>query len=142
VPDQAVILFDGVCNLCNAWVLFVIDRDPRARFVFAPLQGDAAVTLLRARGYVGDTASPATVVLVEGERVYDRSTAVLRILRRLGGLWPLLALLLAIPRSVRDPIYDWVARRRYGWFGRSDRCRLPTPELRARFLTEEGTPSR
>ncbi|MBA2459308.1 MAG: thiol-disulfide oxidoreductase DCC family protein [Gemmatimonadales bacterium] len=130
---RAVVLFDGVCNLCNAWVRFVIDRDPRGRFVFAPLQGERAAALLREQGYRG--APLASIVLVENGRVYDRSTAVLRIARRLRGLWPVLGLLLAIPRPVRDVMYDWIGRRRYRWFGRQDQCAVPTPELRSRFLT-------
>jgi predicted DCC family thiol-disulfide oxidoreductase YuxK len=131
---RPVVLFDGVCNLCNASVLFVIDRDPRGRFAFAPLQGDEAGALLRQRGYDTDPENPASILLVEGDRVYDRSTAALRIARRLSGLWPALSLLMAIPRPLRDAAYDWAARRRYRWFGRLDACRLPTPELRSRFL--------
>ncbi|MBA3258928.1 MAG: thiol-disulfide oxidoreductase DCC family protein [Gemmatimonadales bacterium] len=128
----AVVLFDGVCNLCNAWVLFVIDRDPRGRFAFAPLQSEGAAALVRRRGYAG--APLATIVLIEDGRVYERSTAVLRIVRRLSGLWPALSLLLAVPRPIRDAVYDWSARRRYRWFGRQDACRVPTPGLRSRFL--------
>ena len=131
---KAVILFDGVCNLCNAWVLFVIDRDPGARFAFAPLQGDVAAALLRERRYQSRPDFPASIVLIEEGRVYDRSTAVLRIFRRLTGLWPALSVLLAIPRVPRDLVYDWCARRRYRWFGRLEACRLPTAELRSRFL--------
>ena len=131
---KAVILFDGVCNLCNAWVLFVIDRDPGARFAFAPLQSDVAAVLLRERRYASKPDFPASIVLIEGDRLYDRSTAVLRIFRRLSGLWPALSVLLAIPRVPRDLVYDWCARRRYRWFGRLEACRLPTAELRSRFL--------
>ncbi len=131
-------MFDGVCNLCNGWVLFVIDRDPRGRFAFAPVQSDAAADLLRERGYpLSDPDAPASILLIEGQRVYDRSTAVLRILRRLNRLWPAFSVLLLVPRAVRDPIYDWIARRRYRWFGRQETCRIPTPELRGRFL-EDG----
>lgn len=129
---SAVVLFDGVCNLCNAWVQFVIDRDPRGRFVFAPLQSEGAAALLRHRAYAGTPL--ASIVLIEDGRVYDRSTAVLRIVRRLSGLWPALSLLLAVPRPIRDVVYDWSARRRYRWFGRQDACRVPTPELQSRFL--------
>lgn len=125
-------LFDGVCNLCNAWVRFVIDRDPGGRFAFAPLQSELAERLLRERGYVGEPL--ATVLLVDGPRVYDRSTAALRIVRGLRGGWPMLAALLAVPRALRDPVYGWLARRRYRWFGRTETCRLPSPEIRDRFL--------
>jgi predicted DCC family thiol-disulfide oxidoreductase YuxK len=115
-------------------VLFVIDRDPHGRFAFAPLQSDVAAGLLRERRYESNADFPASIVLIEGERVYDRSTAVLRIVRGLSGLWPALSVLLAIPGRLRDLVYDWSARRRYRWFGRLEACRLPTAELRSRFL--------
>jgi len=132
VPMRRTILFDGVCNLCNASVLFVVDRDPEARFTFAALQSDEARRLLAERGYQG--ADLSTVLLVEGERVYERSTAALRVARHLSGAWPVLYAFLVVPRPVRDAVYAWVARNRYRWFGKEDACRVPTPELRARFL--------
>jgi predicted DCC family thiol-disulfide oxidoreductase YuxK len=128
-----VILFDGVCNLCNASVLFVIDRDPRGAFAFAALQSEYGMSLLRDHGYRGDALT--TVLLLEDGRLYDRSTAALRIARRLSGLWPLLSGFRIVPRPLRDLVYDWLARHRYRWFGRTDTCRVPTPELRSRFLT-------
>ena len=129
---MAIVLFDGVCNLCNASVLFVIDRDPRGRFAFAPLQSEYAAGLLREHEYSADAL--ASVVLVENGRVYDRSSAALRIARHLSGFWPALSALTIVPKPVRDFLYDWLARRRYRWFGRTDACRVPTPELRTRFL--------
>lgn len=134
-----VILFDGVCNLCNGLVQFVIDRDPYARFVFAPLQGDEARRLLAARRHAGGDLG--TVLLVEDGRVYDRSTACLRIARHLSGAWPLAYAFILVPRPLRDLVYGWVARNRYAWFGREESCRIPTPELRARFLTEAPAPA-
>ena len=128
----AILLFDGICNLCNAWVVFVIDRDPGGRFAFAPLQSPEAVRLLADRGYLGMELS--SVLLIEGGRVYERSTAALRVARRLTGAWPLLSVFLLAPRAVRDAVYDWVGRNRYRWFGRQDVCRVPAPELRGRFL--------
>lgn len=129
---QRIVLFDGVCNLCNASVLFVVDRDPGGLFAFAPLQSPEARQLLAERGYEGTDLS--TVLLVEGDRVYERSTAALRVARTLTGGWPLLYAFMVVPRPVRDAVYAWVARNRYRWFGREDACRIPTPELRARFL--------
>ena len=131
-----VVLFDGVCNLCNGAVLFVIDRDPAARFRFAALQSDEARRLLAPHGpdVTRRAAELSSIMILEEGRVYDRSTAALRIARRLSGLWPLLYAAIVIPRPLRDAVYDFVARRRYGWFGREEACRLPTPELRARFL--------
>jgi predicted DCC family thiol-disulfide oxidoreductase YuxK len=129
---RSVVLFDGVCNLCNRSVLFVIDRDPHGHFAFAPLQSDEGQRLLAA--YAPGETDLSSVVLVEGGRAYTRSTAALRIARRLTGLWPLLRVFFLVPRPLRDGVYDWIARNRYRWFGREDACRVPTPELRARFL--------
>jgi predicted DCC family thiol-disulfide oxidoreductase YuxK len=129
-----VVLFDGVCNLCSWSVNFIIDRDPGARFRFAPLQSAEGRRLLARFGL---PAEPITsMVLVEQDRCFTRSTAALRIARNLGGAWPLAYVFMLVPRPVRDVIYDWVARHRYRWFGRSDACRVPTPELRSRFLEE------
>jgi predicted DCC family thiol-disulfide oxidoreductase YuxK len=133
---KALLLFDGVCNFCNAAVLFVIDRDPHERFVFAPLQSDLGQRSLRARGL--DAAALAdgaqgSMVLIEGDAVYMRSTAALRVARGLRWPWPLLYLGMLLPRFLRDAAYSAFAARRY-WFGQNDSCRIPTPELRRRFL--------
>ena len=130
--DHALILFDGVCNLCNGAVNFIIDRDPDGYFRFAPLQSDVAQEHLAGTPAAGTTLD--TIVLVENGTPYMRSTAALRIARRLTAPWPLLALFLAVPRPLRDAVYNGIARNRYDWFGRRDQCRLPTPELKARFL--------
>ena len=130
--EPALILFDGVCNLCSSAVRFVIARDPHGRFRFASLQSDAAA--LRLQPFAGVTASLDTIVLIEGDRLFTRSAAALRIARRLTFPWPLTYLLIAVPPPVRDWAYDFVASRRYRWFGRTDACLLPTPELRDRFL--------
>lgn len=129
---HALLLFDGVCNLCNTTVNFVIDRDPAGYFRFAALQSEAAAPHLARYGL--DAAVLDSVVLIEDGRVYRKSTAALRVARRLRGAWPLLRLLLAVPRPLRDAVYDLVAANRYRWFGRRDACRIPTPALRARFL--------
>jgi len=132
VDEHAVVLFDGVCNLCNDSINFVIDHDPDGYFKFASLQSDEAGALLAQYGLDGDYLD--SIVLVEAGRVYRNSSAALRITRKLSGAWPLLYALVVVPRPVRDWVYDWVARNRYKWFGKRDQCRLPTPELRARFL--------
>lgn len=129
---HAFVLFDGVCNLCNGSVNFIIDRDPEGYFKFASLQSEEAEAIMRRVGISG--ASLESIVLVEGGRVYRRSDAVLRIARKLKGLWPALALFSIVPRPIRDWVYDWIARNRYRWFGKRDTCRIPTPELRSRFL--------
>jgi predicted DCC family thiol-disulfide oxidoreductase YuxK len=128
------VLFDGVCKLCDAAVLFLIDRDPRAILRFASLQSDTARELLESVGGTVETDPPKSILLVENGRVYERSTAALRIARHLEGAWKLLGLLLVVPAPVRDLVYRWIASNRYRWFGRSPTCRVPTPQIRARFL--------
>jgi predicted DCC family thiol-disulfide oxidoreductase YuxK len=129
-----VVLFDGVCNLCNGWVNFLIDRDPQGVLRFASLQSSAAGDLLRSAGHAQPAAEPETILFVDGGRVFERSAAVLRMVRYLSGGWWLLGALAVVPRPVRDLVYRWIARHRYAWFGKSETCRVPTPELRARFL--------
>jgi predicted DCC family thiol-disulfide oxidoreductase YuxK len=131
--EGPVILFDGVCNLCDASVRFVIDRDPDARFRFAPLQSPAAAALLARHGRTAP-AAPQAVLLVEAGRVWEGADAALRIARRLRGPWRLVGALAAVPRPLREAAYRLVARNRFRWFGRRESCRVPTPELRARFL--------
>jgi predicted DCC family thiol-disulfide oxidoreductase YuxK len=127
-----VILFDGVCNLCNAFVDFVITRDPDAQFRFASLQSDAARRLLS--GVELGAPRGDTVVLIERGQVFTRSEAALRIARRLGAPWSFAYPLVAVPRSIRDWFYQAVARNRYRWFGKREACRVATPDLRRRFL--------
>ncbi|MBA2671698.1 MAG: DUF393 domain-containing protein [Gemmatimonadetes bacterium] len=133
---EAVVLFDGVCNLCNASVLFVIDRDPTGYFRFAPLQSREAQRRLDQLG-CGAAGDLSSIVLLEGGRCYRRSSAALRIARRLRGLWPLLYGFSVVPAPVRDLVYAWIARNRYRWFGQAAECRIPSPELRSRFLAPD-----
>jgi predicted DCC family thiol-disulfide oxidoreductase YuxK len=130
--STAVILFDGVCNLCNGAIQFVIERDPAAHFHFAALQSDAAARLIECSGV--RHALPDSIVLVEDGRVFTRSTAALRIARHLRFPWPAAYVMIVVPRPLRDWIYNLVARNRYAWFGRREVCMVPTPTLRARFL--------
>jgi len=130
---SATILFDGVCNLCNGFVQFVIGRDPHARFRFAALQSTAAASLLRDAGVTAPL--PDSIVLVQGGRVYTRSTAALRVARGPRLPLPLCYACIIVPRFIRDRVYDVIAAHRYRWFGRRDSCMLPTPELERRFLT-------
>jgi predicted DCC family thiol-disulfide oxidoreductase YuxK len=128
----AVVLFDGVCNFCNSTVKFIVDRDPAGYFQFAPLQSETA------RRILADFEPPSgfldSIILVEDGNCYGRSSAALRILRRLGGPWAFAYPLLLVPRPIRDAAYDWFARRRYRWFGKRSECSVPPPEMRARFL--------
>jgi len=129
---SSVILFDGICNLCNGFVDFVIARDRAAHFRFASLQSDAARRVLSEVN--AEHPLPDSFVLVEDGRVFTRSEAALRIARRLGVPWSLAYPLMVVPRPFRDWAYDVVARNRYRWFGKRETCRVPTPDLRRRFL--------
>lgn len=130
--SHAVVLFDGVCNLCDGLVNFLIEHDPEGTLRFAALQSEAASPYLeRCRLTAGLLEG---IVLVEADRFSSESTAVLRIFWRLGGPWRIVAALLVVPRPIRNAAYRWIARNRYRWFGRRDACRVPTPELEGRFL--------
>ena len=133
--EHPVVLFDGVCNLCNGTVQFIVDRDPAGRFRFASLQSEAGARVLREHGREPPAGDPDSIVLVEGGTLYEHSSAALRIARRLGFPWSLGVVGLAVPRLARDAVYRFIARNRYRWFGREESCRVPTPALRARFLT-------
>ena len=130
--DHPILLFDGVCNLCNGSVRFVVDHDPEGTFRFAPLQSETAEDLLAEVGF--DDYDFGTVVLVEGDEYYTKSEAALRVARDLESPWSWLWSFRVVPRVVRDWVYDVVAEYRYTVFGRQDRCMVPTPELRERFL--------
>ncbi|MEO8277729.1 MAG: thiol-disulfide oxidoreductase DCC family protein [Thermoanaerobaculia bacterium] len=131
-PVAGTLLFDGVCNLCNGSVQWVIRHDPDARFHFASLQSNAARVLLVRHALPTDAME--TMVLVDGDRHWVKSDAALEVLRRVGGGWSFLRLFKVVPRPLRDGVYGWVARNRYRWFGQLESCWLPTPELRGRFL--------
>ena len=134
--EELILLFDGVCNLCNAWVRFVIRHDPApARFRFAALQSEAGQALLRARAHSDRAEALDSLVLVEGNRLFIRSSAALRVFGKLGLPWSLLRVFLLVPLPLRDACYRWVARNRYRWFGRRETCMLPDVELRSRFLS-------
>jgi predicted DCC family thiol-disulfide oxidoreductase YuxK len=134
VADGPIILFDGVCNVCDASVNWIIRRDRRGRFRFAALQSPAGERLQREHGL--DPTVLDTMIFLEGGRVYSRSTAALRIVRGLGFPYSLAYPLVVFPRPIRDLVYDAFARRRYGWFGRKDECMIPSAEVRERFLID------
>lgn len=137
LPD-GLILFDGVCLLCSAWVRFVVRRDPGARFRFVAVQ-DAVGRGMAARLGI-DEAAPETNAVALGGRAFFKSDAALAVLGQLPG-WRWTTVLRAVPRPVRDWIYDRVARNRYRLFGRTDTCMVPTPDLASRFLKGEGAGS-
>lgn len=130
--NSNVLLFDGVCNLCNGVVQFVIRHDAAGRFRFAALQSDAGQTLLRQFGL--STTQFDSFVYVKDGQFYTESTAALHVARDMGGAMSLLWGLMIFPRFIRDAVYRWVARNRYRFFGRQESCMIPTPELKSRFL--------
>jgi predicted DCC family thiol-disulfide oxidoreductase YuxK len=130
--NKPIVLFDGVCNLCSAVVVFTIERDPKRKFMVAPLQSDTGQALLKKFNLSAERFD--SFVLIEDDRCYSRSTATLRVVRRLTGLWPVLYALIIIPRPIRDWIYDFVAKNRYRWFGKKDQCMVPTADVKSRFL--------
>lgn len=126
-----VILFDGDCNFCDASVQFIINRDPKGIFHFASLQSEAGQELLQKHNVPADIDS---MILIENEKVFYKSSAALRICRHLQGAWKLLYALIVIPSPIRNVVYDVVARNRYKWFGQKESCMLPPPSIRKRFL--------
>ena len=138
-------LFDGVCNVCDASVNFIIEHDKAAHFKFAALQSAEGTRLAAENGLESATAKQDetasdlipidSVILIEDGRAYTHSAAALRILRRLGAPWSWAYVLVIVPRPIRDWAYRLFARYRYRIFGRKDQCMLPSPEVRARFLT-------
>lgn len=129
-----LILFDGVCNLCAWAVRFIIERDPRGVFRFASLQSELGRKLLAEHGI--DPSQTDSFILIENGVAYVESTAALRVARHLSGLWPICHFAILLPRLVRDPVYRFIARNRYRWFGKQESCMIPTPELKSRFLDQ------
>ena len=127
-----VIFFDGFCVLCNGLVDFVIQRDRSRRYRYATLQSEFGQRMQRRLSL--PTHSFETFILVEGGNSYIKSTAALRVLRNMPGLWPLLYGFVLVPRPLRDAVYSWVGKNRYRWFGRRSNCRLPSGEERSLFL--------
>ena len=127
-----IILFDGVCNLCNGAVDFILDRDPSGHYAFASLQSGAGQEILSRYGL--STKDFDSLVLVKGGKVYKKSRAALEISSKLNGAWPLLQVFKIIPRFAGDGLYNFIARNRYNFFGKREICRFPTPDIRSRFL--------
>lgn len=134
MPVQPIILFDGVCNFCNNAVNFVIERDPKSIFKFATIQSSVAQQILKS--YNLDNAEMNSFVLIENDKIYIRSTAALRVCRRLNGLWPLMYGFIIVPKLFRNGIYNWIAKNRYTWFGKKEVCMVPSPDVTARFLNK------
>lgn len=127
-----IVLFDGVCNLCNKSVQFILKRDKKKQFLFASLQGKFGQEVLKKHNF--STESLNTLILIEGDKVFIRSTGVLRMMKHLGGRWSLLYGFIIFPAIIRDAVYNWVSKNRYKWFGKREECMIPTAELKERFL--------
>jgi len=130
--NKKIVLFDGVCNLCSNSVQFILKRDKKNQFLFGSIQGRTG------QEYLAKFNLPATTLnsfmLVEGDTLYNRSTAALRMLKHLGGGWSLLYAFIIVPEFIRNAVYDLVAKNRYKWFGKKEECWVPTPALKAKFL--------
>ncbi len=127
-----IILFDGVCNLCNTSVTFIIKRDKKDIFRFAALQSDPGAEFIKKHGI--DTSKTDSIILIDGDTHYERSTAALKIAKHLSGGYPLLYAFMIIPNFIRNRVYDYIAKNRYKWYGKKESCMIPTPELKAKFL--------
>lgn len=133
---KSIIFFDGVCNLCNASIDFIIQRDSDDTFLVGALQDELSREILDE--FEVDKDYLDSLVLLESGEIFYRSTAALKIAKNLSGLWPALYPLIYLPKWLRDPVYDWIARNRYRWFGKKSTCRLPSPEEKAKFLSKEN----
>ena len=129
---EPLILFDGVCNLCNAWVRFVIRRDPTGIFRFAAQQSPIGQTIIEE--HLTGASQLSSVILIEDNAIYLESDAVLRILARLAPPWSWITFFRIVPRRVRDACYRFIAKHRYRWFGRTEVCQVPSADLRSRFI--------
>ncbi len=130
--NNKIILFDGVCNLCNSSVNFVIKHDKKNVFKFAALQSEAGIALISKHKEAASRLD--SIVLIEDNKFYEKSTAILRIVKHFSGAYPLLYGFIIIPKFLRNPIYDYIAQNRYKWFGKKDSCMIPTSQLKAKFL--------
>lgn len=130
-PAPIIVLFDGSCGFCDRSVRFILRRDPYRRFRFAPLQSQVARDLLAQHHIDTDLDS---IVVIDGDKAYTRSTAVLRVALELPDPWPVLGALIFLPAHLRDAAYDYFARHRKEWFKPPDACRTPTPQEREQFL--------
>lgn len=131
-PDKPLILFDGVCNLCNGSVQFVIKHDKESKFLFASLQSDKGQEILKHLGLKTDNFD--SFILLDKGKIYTKSSGVLKEAAILGGWFKIFTIFYLVPTFIRDLFYSFVAKNRYRFFGKKDACMIPTPELKARFL--------
>ncbi|QJD83404.1 thiol-disulfide oxidoreductase DCC family protein [Cohnella herbarum] len=132
--EPIILLIDGQCNLCHWITRFVIKRDPTAKFRFASLQSDRGRMLLKSGKL--STTDLDTFVMIDNGRYYTKSSAALRVCRKIGGAWGLLYGGMVVPRAIRDKVYEFIARHRYRWFGYNESCLIPTENVRKRFVDD------
>ena len=132
MKNRYIVIFDGICNFCNGSVNFIIKRDPKGVFSFAPMQSEIAQELMQKHKIEKEELD--TFLLFKNGSVYDRSDAALEITRNLTGFWHLFQIFKILPKAIRDGLYNLFARKRYALFGKRDSCMIPTPEIRKRFI--------
>ena len=132
--DKPIILFDGVCNFCSSSVQFVIKRDPTGKFNFCQLQSTKGKALLSQYGIVDDDLT--SIILIQNNKSYKKSSAALQIARQLNKAWPLLSVFLLLPPFIRDRVYDFIGNHRYKWFGKKEACWIPDKDISGRFLDQ------
>ncbi len=132
MSELPVILFDGVCNFCNKTINFIIGQDKNKVFRFAPLQSEVAQRLLEK--YDLPKANLDSFILIDNGKAYKSSTAGLKLYKKLPWYWKWTQIFWIVPRFLRDAVYNFIAKNRYKWFGKKEKCMVPTPELRDRFL--------
>jgi predicted DCC family thiol-disulfide oxidoreductase YuxK len=130
--NYKIILFDGVCNLCNGAVTYIIKRDKKNVFKFAALQSEIGQQLISKFNI--DTSKVDSIILIDGEKHYTKSSAALHIAKQLSGAYPLLFGFMVVPKFIRNSVYDYIAKNRYKWFGKKESCMIPTVELKSKFL--------
>ncbi|MDT8347802.1 MAG: thiol-disulfide oxidoreductase DCC family protein [Flavobacteriaceae bacterium] len=130
--EYNIVIFDGVCNFCDRSVQFILKHDNKDRYRFVPFQQPIGEMLLKKYGI--DPVTIDSIVLIENQQAHNKSTAILKITRCMSGLWPLMYAFIILPKWFRDPIYEWIGRNRYRWFGKKESCMIPSPEVRAKFL--------
>ena len=130
--SHKIILFDGVCNLCNGAVTYIIKRDNKNVFKFAALQREIGQKLTSK--FKIDTTKVDSIILIDGEKHYEKSSAALHIAKNLSGAYPLLFGFMFVPKFIRNGVYDYIAKNRYKWFGKKESCMIPTAELKSKFL--------
>jgi len=130
--EKKIVLFDGVCNLCNASVQFIIKKDKKNQFLFGSLQGKFGQEQLKK--YHLPATDFNSFMLLEGEQLYTKSTGALRMLKHLGSGWQLFYAFMIVPEFIRDGVYEFISENRYKWFGSKEECWLPKPELKSKFL--------